>query len=63
MIKIVARCIRCGRNAKWIRTTQFAGEHAFCKEHAKAQKDYKLDDGSYSYWYKVNRKPKMKGEV
>lgn len=34
--------------AKWIRCTQFAGDHLFCLKHAKMQKDF-LEPGNF-YW-------------
>jgi hypothetical protein len=49
------KCFDCEKIAKWIRHTQFCGDHFFCKEHAKKQEDFKKDD-SYAYWTRVNRK-------
>ena len=45
-------CIECGKPAVWVRSTQFAGNHPYCKEHAEREKDFGEND-SYSYWYKL----------
>jgi endogenous inhibitor of DNA gyrase (YacG/DUF329 family) len=45
-------CMICGKPAVWIRSTQFAGDHPFCKEHAEAESDFEEND-SYAYWYEV----------
>lgn len=45
-------CIECDKPAVWIRSTQFAGDHPFCKEHAEKEKDFLVND-SYEYWYEV----------
>ena len=49
-------CMICDKPAKWIRSTQFAGDHPFCEEHAKQESDFQEND-SYTYWYRV-KKPK-----
>jgi hypothetical protein len=46
------RCLECGAKAVWIRSTQFAGDHPYCEEHARQEKDFGEDD-SYTYWYEV----------
>ena len=43
------KCLECDRPAKHIRSTQFAGNHPYCEEHAKQQADFKQND-SYTYW-------------
>lgn len=48
-LKVVRRCIECGKPAKYIRHTQFAGQHPYCKEHAELQSDFEESD-SYQYW-------------
>ena len=50
------KCIMCDRDAVWVRSTQFAGDHPFCEEHAKAEEGFGVND-SYEFWYKV-KKPK-----
>lgn len=45
-------CVVCDKPAKWVRHTQFAGEHPYCKEHAKAETDFGHND-SYEYWAKA----------
>lgn len=45
-------CLICGQPATHIRSTQFAGEHPFCKEHAQLEKDFGEND-SYTYWYET----------
>lgn len=45
-------CMICGKNATWIRSTQFAGDHPFCEEHAKMESDF-CENDSYTFWYKV----------
>ncbi len=45
----------CGAPATHIRSTQFAGDHPFCEEHAKKETDFGQSD-SYTYWYPVKAK-------
>lgn len=45
-------CMMCDKPAEWIRSTQFAGDHPFCEEHALKESDFGEND-SYTYWYKV----------
>lgn len=47
-------CCECSAPATYIRHTQFAGDHPYCKEHALQQKDFYDEPDSYSYWSKVN---------
>lgn len=51
MSKIELIC-ECGKKATWIRHTQFAGDHPFCTEHAKKEKDFKKNN-SYLFWEKL----------
>lgn len=44
------KCLECGAEATWVRSTQFAGEHPYCDQHAKQESDFKQSD-SYTYWY------------
>jgi len=43
------KCLVCGSPATVVRSTQFAGEHPYCEEHAKQESDYNQND-SYTYW-------------
>ena len=45
-------CLHCFKKAKWVRVTQFAGIHYYCKEHAKIERDFKKEDSS-TYWVKL----------
>jgi endogenous inhibitor of DNA gyrase (YacG/DUF329 family) len=38
------KCIMCSQPATWIRSTQFAGDHPFCEEHARQEKDFGEND-------------------
>lgn len=42
-------CIICKKPASWTRCTQFAGDHPFCEEHARAEKGFGESD-SYEFW-------------
>jgi hypothetical protein len=42
-------CIECDKPAKWVRCTQFAGDHPYCEEHAKLESDFNDSDSSL-YW-------------
>ena len=42
----------CDKDATWIRSTQFAGDHPFCEEHAREEKDFGIND-SYEHWLQV----------
>ena len=48
-------CMECDKPAVWVRSTQFAGDHPYCEEHAKKQSDFGEND-SYTYWYKPEDK-------
>jgi hypothetical protein len=57
-------CMMCDKDATWIRSTQFAGDHPFCEEHAREEKDHGIND-SYEYWLQVateDRENKGRGE-
>jgi hypothetical protein len=43
-------CDECGLPAKWVRATQFSGNHFFCEEHAQKEKDFGQVDPSYFVW-------------
>lgn len=43
------KCMTCDKPAMWVRCTQFAGQHPYCREHAEAESDYLEDDDS-TYW-------------
>ena len=45
-------CIECGKPAQWVRSTQFAGDHPYCSEHAQEESDFLIND-SYAYWYNL----------
>lgn len=47
-------CCECGKPARWLRMTQFAGNHPYCKKHATLESDFK-DSDSYKFWTKINR--------
>lgn len=53
MSEIVGYCNVCDKPATWIRSTQFAGDHPFCSEHAKKEGDFGQSDDSYFYWYEI----------
>ena len=46
------KCIECEQPAVWIRSTQFAGDHPYCQEHAQEEADFLIND-SYTYWKEV----------
>jgi hypothetical protein len=46
------KCIECKAPAEFIRCTQFAGEHPYCKYHAELEEDFMRDDDS-TYWVNV----------
>lgn len=43
----------CKNSITWIRHTQFAGDHYFCTQHAKQEKNFGQEDSSYFYWEKL----------
>ena len=45
-------CMMCHRPAKWMRSTQFAGDHPYCAVHAREEDDFMKND-SYHFWYKI----------
>lgn len=46
-------CIVCKKPSKWVRSTQFSGDHHYCAEHAQQEEDFGKSD-SYAFWYEVN---------
>jgi len=53
------KCLCCDENARWLRCTQFAGDHPFCDLHALMEEDFGESD-SYSYW---NELKEMENDV
>jgi hypothetical protein len=51
-IPMIEKCLECDKDAEWIRSTQFAGDHPYCDEHARQEKDFGQND-SYAYWVEV----------
>ena len=49
---LIDTCIECDKPATWVRSTQFAGEHPYCDQHAQEEEDFLLND-SYTFWYNV----------
>jgi len=47
------RCDECWRPAKWVRYTQFSGNHHFCEKHARVNEDFGDEDVSYFVWKQV----------
>lgn len=43
---------RCNSEAKWLRSTQFSGDHPFCEKHAKEEEDFG-ETSSYVSWAKI----------
>ena len=46
-------CLVCGEPAEWMRSTQFAGDHPFCKFHALKESDFYDEPDSYTFWYEL----------
>ena len=51
------QCMCCDENARWLRCTQFAGDHPFCDLHALMEEDFGEAD-SYTYWSEVKEMEK-----
>ncbi len=47
------QCLVCNNPATHVRSTQFAGDHPYCKEHAEKESDFNEND-SYTFWYEIN---------
>lgn len=50
---ITRLCGLCGRQATWVRYTQFSGNHYFCLRHAEKESDFGQEDPSYFVWKKL----------
>ncbi len=50
--RTIMTCIECDKPAVWVRSTQFAGDHPYCLEHAKQESDFNEND-SYTFWYET----------
>lgn len=46
-------CLVCGEPAEWMRSTQFAGDHPYCKFHAMKESDFYDEPDSYAFWYEL----------
>lgn len=46
-------CLECGSLAKYVRSTQFAGDHPYCEMHAKEESDFMQEDDS-TYWIDIS---------
>jgi hypothetical protein len=44
--------ILCEQSVKWIRSTQFAGDHPYCAACAIMESDFMKED-SYTMWVKI----------
>lgn len=51
------QCMNCYEDARWERTTQFAGDHPYCDLHALMEEDFGKSD-SYTYWSEVKEMEK-----
>jgi hypothetical protein len=49
--------MHCDENARWLRCTQFAGDHPFCDLHALMEEGFGIND-SYEYWNEVEEMEK-----
>lgn len=43
----------CTQPVRWVRCTQFAGDHPFCEEHAKKESDFGKEDDNF-FWNEVD---------
>jgi hypothetical protein len=46
---------KCSKNATYVRRTQFSGDHYFCTDCAKKEKDFAKEDSSYFVWEKIKK--------
>lgn len=46
-------CLDCCQPAVWMRYTQFSGDHPYCGEHARQQRDFGQENPSYFVWRKI----------
>ena len=51
---MIEKCLECDKDADWIRSTQFAGDHPYCDNHARQESDFNQND-SYAYWAKTHQ--------
>lgn len=49
---IYKKCSECSKEAKYLRATQFSGDHYFCEDHAILEERYGEND-SYQAWYEI----------
>ncbi|MBI2053369.1 MAG: 3'-5' exoribonuclease [Candidatus Sungbacteria bacterium] len=43
-------CMECGGAARYVRHTQFTGNHYFCVAHARQEDNFMQEDPSYYWW-------------
>jgi hypothetical protein len=48
----------CDNPASWERSTQFAGDHPYCDEHALMEEDFGQEDDS-TFWKEVEMEKKL----
>lgn len=46
-------CFMCDKPADFVKSTQFAGLHLYCREHALEQSDFAKDTIGYAFWYRL----------
>lgn len=46
-------CFMCEGFAKWVRKTQFAGDHFFCDGHAREEEDFGKEIDGQFFWKKI----------
>ena len=56
------KCLECEKEAKWVRSTQFAGDHPYCAKHARAEEDFMKND-SYEFWYRIKEDREIKSKL
>lgn len=44
--------VPCCMPVRWVRSTQFAGNHPYCDDCAKQESDFGKED-SYTYWKEI----------
>jgi hypothetical protein len=50
------KCSDCSKNAEYVRSTQYSGDHYFCHFCAVLEENFLKEDPNSFYWYKLDDK-------
>lgn len=55
--------IKCDYDARWVRRTQFAGDHLFCAIHALREENFLKEGNGDFYWMSLDEYRKFRART